>query len=72
MKTKSNGILYGLTQNNATIVLSFSLNNSIETHLPFGFKELGRIEWLNGTGDSEIAQANVNIFFQFPKISIVH
>lgn len=58
MKAASDGLLYGLTQNNATIVLGFSLNGSIESHLPFGFKELGRIEWLNDAGDSKITQNN--------------
>lgn len=56
MKVVSNGTLYGLTQNNATIVLGFSLNKSIENHLPIGFKELGHIEWLNDVNDSQINQ----------------
>lgn len=45
MKTATSGILYGLVQNNAILVLGFRLNDSVEKHLPIGFKELGPIQW---------------------------
>lgn len=41
------GRLYGLVQNNAILVLGFNLNESIEQHLPIGYKDLGSIHWSN-------------------------
>lgn len=45
MKTATTGYLYGLVQNNAILVMGFSLNESIEKHLPIGYKDLGPIQW---------------------------
>lgn len=46
VKSPNDGILYGLTDNKATIVLGFSLTKtSIENNLPIGFKALGTIHW---------------------------
>lgn len=47
MKSAAVGRLYGLVQNNAILVIGFSLNESIEANLPIGFKELGFIQWSN-------------------------
>lgn len=47
MKSATVGRLYGLVQNNAILVIGFSLNESIESNLPIGFKELGFIQWSN-------------------------
>lgn len=47
MKTATTGYLYGLVQNNAILVMGFSLNESVEKHLPFGYKDLGPIQWSN-------------------------
>lgn len=51
MKEKNQGRLYGLTQNNATLILGYSFKNSIENNLPIGFKELGSIEWIESTSN---------------------
>lgn len=56
VKTPTLGYLYGLVQNNAILVLGFSLNESIEKHLPFGFKDLGSIQWSN---DNTFSQPGV-------------
>lgn len=47
MKTATAGYLYGLVQNNAILVMGFSLNESVEKHLPIGYKDLGSIQWSN-------------------------
>lgn len=45
VKTATTGYLYGLVQNNAILVMGFSLNESVEKHLPIGYKDLGPIQW---------------------------
>lgn len=45
MKAATEGHLYGLVQNNAILVMGFSLNESVENNLPIGFKDLGSIQW---------------------------
>lgn len=83
VKSTNKGSLYGLTQNNATIVLGLSFSTSIENNLPVGFKELGSIEWTSNSGDSTLSQTNVNCSIlsvvsasskvsQFQNATIVH
>lgn len=59
MKVANKGKLYGLTQNNATIVLGFSLIESIEKNLPYGCKELGQIEWQSEVINNDVENSNV-------------
>lgn len=57
---KTIGYLYGLLQNNGILVLGFSLNESVEDHLPFGFKDLGLIHWtVESDSGSNPADSNV-------------
>lgn len=52
VKSANEGILYGLTDNKATIVLGFGLTTaSIENNLPIGFKALGTIHWGENLSD---------------------
>lgn len=53
MKAATTGRLYGLVQNNAILVMGFSLNESIENHLPIGFKDLGPVQWSNDDSFSQ-------------------
>lgn len=48
VKTKSAGRLYGIA-NNGTLLLGFSLADSIENNLPFYVKDVGRIRWTDGS-----------------------
>lgn len=48
VKTKSAGRLYGIA-NNGTLLLGFSLADSIESNLPFYVKDVGRIQWTDGS-----------------------
>lgn len=53
VKAINDGILYGLTENKATLVLGFNLTAaSIVNHLPIGFKALGTIRWGENLGDA--------------------
>lgn len=53
VKSANEGILYGLTENKATLVLGFSLaTTSIENNLPGGFKALGTICWGEDLSDA--------------------
>lgn len=70
VKSAGKGSLYGLTQNNATIVLGISFSTSIESNLPVGFKALGSIEWTSNSGDGTLSQNNVNYSVYFSVASV--
>lgn len=67
VKTPTIGYLYGLVQNNAILVLGFSLNESIEKHLPIGFKDLGSIQWSNDGNFNQpgVCEVSLNLTINF-------
>lgn len=60
VKEKNQGRLYGLTQNNATLILGYSFKDPIENNLPIGFKDLGSIEWVESTNNDHNVSTKVN------------
>lgn len=65
VKVPTTGYLYGLVQNNAILVIGFSLNESVEKHLPFGFKDLGSVQW---SIDGNFNPPGVSIVTLKPKV----
>ncbi|XP_055311397.1 ufm1-specific protease 2 [Sitodiplosis mosellana] len=66
VKTATKGRLYGLVQNNAILVMGFSLNESIENNLPIGFKDVGPVQWssdddFNKPEESDSVQLKYNL-----------
>lgn len=70
MKTATAGYLHGLVQNNAILVMGFSLNESVEKHLPFGYKDLGSIQWSNDGNFSQPTVRNPK-YFSFCNITFM-
>lgn len=79
VKSASDGILYGLTENKATLVLGFSMaTTSIENNLPIGFKALGTIRWGENLGDASnatevrwlrVSHLSINMYSLFSLLS---